>query len=168
MIQYLVRTGISYRRIGNALESAFRKLGLEKAWYSHRGSIRMSGKKLAGFLISEAEDIYVINVICFIRAFQPSDFFTAIWVPPEVKDKILEPLTSIEEELGTKPSDDDLKNVITASIEKSFNVKLKQGDMTREEKFGYEKQRSLAFRAVKKDTESKGSVFKKIKGIFFK
>ena len=158
----------AYRKVGETITEAIQNLGIKGVWYRHRGSLRIGGKKLAGFFVSEAEDIYIINMLCFTSTFHPADFFNVIWVPPEVKDKILEPLTSIEEELGRKPADDELKNVITASIEKNFNIKLKPGDMTREEKFGYEKQRSLAFRAVKKDTDSKKSVFSNIKKLFSK
>ena len=158
----------AYRKVGETITEAIQNLGIKGVWYRHRGSLRIGGKKLAGFFVSEAEDIYIINMLCFTSTFQPTDFFNVIWVPPEVKDKILEPLTSIEEELGRKATHDELKDVIAASIEKSFGVTLKPGEMTREEKFGYEKQRSLAFRAVKKESETKGSVFKKIKGIFSK
>ena len=158
----------AYRKVGETVTCAIQNLGIKGVWYRHRGSLRIGGKKLAGFFVSEAEDIYIINMLCFTSTFQPTDFFNVIWVPPEVKDKILEPLTSIEEELGRKPAHDELKKVITASIEKTFNVQLKPGEMTREEKFGYEKQRSLAFRAVKKESESKMSVFSKIKKLFSK
>lgn len=158
----------AYRKLGDTITEAIQNLGIKGVWYRHRGSLRVGGKKLAGFFVSEAEDIYIINMLCFTSTFQPTDFFNVIWVPPEVKDKILEPLTSIEEELGRKPACDELKEVIAASIEKNFNVKLKQGEMTREEKFGYEKQRSLAFRAVKKESDSKKSVFSKVKELFSK
>jgi long-chain acyl-CoA synthetase len=153
----------AYRRIGTAAESAFKKLGLQDAWYCHRGSLRMSGKKLAGFLISEVEDIYVINMICFIRPFQPADFFAAIWVPPEVKDKILEPLTSLAEELGSEPSDNAVRKEILESLENEFGVSLKEGGMTREERFGYQKQRSIAEKSVKQTSaEKKSSFFRKL------
>ncbi len=158
----------AYRKVGETITEGIRNLGIKGVWYRHRGSLRIGGKKLAGFYVSEVEEIYIINMLCFTSKFEPTDFFNVIWVPPEVKDKILEPLTSIEEELGRKPTDEELRNAITASIEKSFNVQLKQGEMTREEKFGYVKQRSLAFRAVKRSSESKKSVFSKVKGLFSK
>ncbi len=158
----------AYRRIGNAVEEAFRKLGLQEVWYSHRGSLRISGKKLAGFLISEVEDIYVINIICFIRAFQPSDFFAAIWIPPEVKDKILEPLTSLAEELGKEPADDEIRKEIIASLENEFGVTLQEGSMTREERFGYQKQRSIAEKSVKQTSAEKKSSFSFFKKMFAK
>lgn len=153
----------AYRKIGEALAEAFQKLGLKDVWYRHRGSFRVGGKKLAGFLISEVEDMYIVNTICFISQFQPSDFFTAIWVPPEVKDKILEPLTSMEEELGRRPSNEEFRDEVVKSLEKSFGIQIKEGSMTREECFGYEKQRSLAFRGVKRPASTRKSIFTKIK-----
>ena len=158
----------AYRRIGESITEGIQSLGIKGVWYRHRGSLRIGGRKLAGFFISQVEDVYIINMLCFTSKFEPTDFFNVIWVPPEVKDKILEPLTSLEEELGKKPDDEELRNAIVVSIEKGFNVVLKQGEMTREEKFGYVKQRSLVFKGVKRASESKKSVFSKVKGLFSK
>ena len=158
----------AYRKAGEAITEGVQNLGIKGVWYRHRGSLRIGGKKLAGFFVSEAEDIYIINMICFTAKFQPADFFSVLWVPPEVKDKILEPLTSLEEELGKKPDDEELRNAIVASIEKGFNVVLKKGEMTREEKFGYVKQRSLTFKGVNRASGSQKSIFGKMKGLFSK
>jgi long-chain acyl-CoA synthetase len=158
----------AYRKTGEAMAEGLLQLDLSGVWYRHRGSLRIGGKKLSGFLISEVEDAYVINVICFKGKFDASDFFAAIWIPPEVKDKILEPLTSLREELGKDFSDDELKNALVSGLEKSFNVKLSEGSMTREETFGYEKQRSLAFKGVKRPASKRKSIFKKLSGMFSK
>ncbi len=156
----------AYRKTGEAIVEGLLKLDLKGIWYRHRGSMRIGGKKLAGFLISEAEDIYVINVVCFKGRFDTTDFFAAIWVPPEVKDKILEPLTSIEEELGKDISNEEIRDAVISALEDSFKVKLSEGQMTREEKFGYQKQRSLSFKGIKRSTSEKTSIFKKIGGMF--
>ncbi len=149
----------AYHKIGKTLLDSFCEIGLKETWYRHRGSLRIYGKKLAGFLISDIEDVYIINIICFLSRFQPYDFFYAIWVPPEVKDKILEPLTSVEEELGRRPSNEEFKNIVTANLEKSFGIKLNEGGLTREEKFGYEKQRTLAFKRTVRPSSQKKSIF---------
>ncbi len=158
----------AYHAIGETISEALVSAGVKGVWYRHRGSLRIGGKKVAGFLISEAEDIYVINMICFISQFTPTDFFAALWVPPEVKDKIMEPLTSIEEELGEKLSDETLRNAVVQSLQKRFSVTLEEGAMTREEKFGYQKQRSLVFKGTGKDTPEKNSFFKRIGEMFKK
>jgi len=155
----------AYRKIGEAVNDAVIDLGVKDAWYRHRGSIRAGGKKLAGFFISEVEHIYIINILLFTGKFDPSDFFRAVWVPPEVKDKILEPLTSLQEKLGTVISDEALKDAVVKTVEKKFGVKIQSGEMTREERFGYQKQRSLAY---KKTAESGKNVFKKIHSLFSK
>jgi long-chain acyl-CoA synthetase len=140
----------AYRRMGQALLGAFHAMGLGEAWYLHRGSLRAGGRKVAGFLISEVEDMYIVNAVCFLGRFDPTDFFYALWVPPEVKDKALEPLTSAEEHLGKRPSNDAFKDAIVDALKKEFGVTVEAGAMTREERFGYAKQLALARRKTGK------------------
>ena len=157
----------AYRKIGAVLEQFFQKLGIKEAWYRHRGSVRCKGKKIGGFFISEIEDMYIVNSICFTGQFQPNDFFYAIWVPPEVKDKMLEPLTSISEELGTCPDDGQLKKIIVTCFEREFNVQINTGTMTREEQFGYEKQRNLMGKSSARGSSSNKSTLLKKITLFF-
>ncbi|MBW2038356.1 MAG: AMP-binding protein [Deltaproteobacteria bacterium] len=134
----------AYRKIGDALVQGLWELGLKEIWYKHRGSLRIGGRKLAGFYFSEIEGLYILNIICFLAPFDPSDFFSVIWVPPEVKDKVLEPLTSIQEELGRRPTDEEFREAILGALEKGFGIKLKEGTFTRDERFGYEKHKAVA------------------------
>lgn len=134
----------AYRKTGEALVQGFQELGLKGTWYKHRGSLRIGGKKLAGFYLSEIEDLYVLNMVCFLAPLKTEEFFSVIWVPPEVKDKVLEPLTSAEEEIGRRPSDEEFKGAVLGALEKQFGIQLKEGELTRDEKFGYEKQKALA------------------------
>lgn len=136
----------AYRKIGDALVQGFMELGLKEIWYKHRGSLRIGGRKLAGFYFSEIEDLFILNMVCFLAPFDPSDFFSVIWVPPEVKDKVLEPLTSIQEELGRPPTDREFRETILGALEKGLGIKLKEGALTRDEKFGYEKHKAMAKR----------------------
>ena len=136
----------AYRKIGDALVQGFMELGLKEIWYKHRGSLRIGGRKLAGFYFSEIEDLFIFNMVCFLAPFDPSDFFSVIWVPPEVKDKVLEPLTSIQEELGRPPTDREFREAILGALEKGLGIKLKEGTLTRDEKFGYEKHKAMAKR----------------------
>ncbi len=156
----------AYRKIGTAIIEGFQELNLQDVWYKHRGSIRMNGKKLAGFLISETEDIYLVNTICFTSEFKPKDFFNAISVPPEVKDKILEPLTSIEDELGKNIPFETISNVVVKSFENKFNIKIREDSLTREEQFGYQKQRSIAGKNFGASDSKKKSIFSKIRDVF--
>lgn len=136
----------AYRKIGNSLVQGFEELGLKTIWYKHRGGLRTGGGKLAGFYFSEIEDLYILNIVCFLAPFDPSDFFSAIWVPPEVKDKVLEPLTSMQEELGKRPTDREVKEAILGALEKQLGITLAEGALTRDEKLGYEKYKAMAKR----------------------
>ena len=134
------------RKIGDALVQGFRELGLKETWYKHRGSLRIGMRKLGGFYFCEIEDLFILNMVCFLAPFDPSDFFSVIWVPPEVKDKVVEPLTSIQEELGRRPTDGEFREAILGALEKGLGIKIKEGVLTRDEKFGYEKHKAMAKR----------------------
>jgi long-chain acyl-CoA synthetase len=134
----------AYQRIGDILVQGLQEMGLQEVWYKHRGSLRVGGRKLAGFYFSEIENLYILNMICFLAPFDPWDFFHVIWVPPEVKDKVIEPLTSIQEELGKRPADDEIQKTVVDALERGLGVSLQEGSLARDEIFGYEKHKSTA------------------------
>jgi long-chain acyl-CoA synthetase len=136
----------AYQRVGDVLTQGFKELGLKEVWYKHRGSLRIGGKKLAGFSFFEMMEIYILHMVCFLTPFDPSDFFSVIWVPPEVKDKILEPLTSIQDVLGRRPNDQEVRDALLSALGKGFGITFKEGGMTRDEKLGYEKYKAVAKR----------------------
>jgi long-chain acyl-CoA synthetase len=134
-----------YRKAGEALLEALRTLGAASARYVHRGSLRTgSGRKIGGFVILEAEGSYIVNAQVFAGRFEPDRFMEVLWVPPEVKDKVLEPLSSVEEETGRRPSWEEIRGAAVAALEKGFGAALSESRMTRDESFGYEKLRSQA------------------------
>ena len=134
----------AYQRIGDILVQGLQKIGIKEVWYKHRGSLRVGGRKLAGFSFSEIESLYILNVLCFLTPFDPWDFFHVIWVPPEVKDKVIEPLTSIQEERGRKPTEEEIRKVIIDALENGLGVSLQEGPLTRDELLSYEKYKSTA------------------------
>ncbi|MCK4352946.1 AMP-binding protein [candidate division WOR-3 bacterium] len=134
----------AYHKVGFLLTNVFKNFGIEDVWYKHRGSIRVRGKKIAGFLFQEIEDTIIVTIVCFLRSFIVDEFLKVIWVPPEIRDKVVEPLTSIEGETGGYPDRTEFKNAVVESIEKVFDVIIKEGKLERDELFGYQKQRSLA------------------------
>ena len=136
----------AYQRVGDILIQSFKELGLKEVWYKHRGSLRVDGKKLAGFSFLEMEDIYVLQMVCFLTPFDPSDFFSVIWIPAEVKDKVLEPLTSIQEALGRRPNDQEVRDVLLNGLRKGFGITFKESGLTRDEKLSYEKYKAVAKR----------------------
>ncbi|MFB3883975.1 MAG: AMP-binding protein [Thermodesulfobacteriota bacterium] len=133
----------AYQRVGDVLTEGFRGFGLKDVWYKHRGSLRVEGKKLAGFSFFEAGDLYVLQMICFLTPFDPSDFLSVIGIPPEIKDKVLEPLISIEEALGRRPDEGGLRSNLLGVLGKGFGVTFKEGGLTRDEKLVYEKYKAV-------------------------
>jgi len=136
----------AYHKIGNILVEVFKNLDIENVWYKHCGSLRVGGKKIAGFIFQEIEDMFVVTIICFLGKFILDDFLKVIWVPPEIKDKVIEPLTSVAEETGKKPEPAEFKDIVIKAIATEFDVDIKEGKLERDELFGYQKQRSLAFK----------------------
>ena len=133
----------AFRVVGELLIDTFKQFGVE-AWYKHRGGVRVGGKKLATILVSEVENLVVINVVAFLGPLHTDDFFRVIWVSPEVKDKVMEPMTSVEEETGTLPSIDEFKTKLLDSLRKHLGVDAEEGQLKRDELFGYEKTLALA------------------------
>jgi len=136
----------AYQKTGDILVRICADLGVKEAWYKHRGSVRVRGDKIATFVISEVEGIGLINTVLFLGPLDIRDFLRVVWVPPEIRDKVLEPLTSVEDETGKRPPWDDVKETAVRAIEQGFELEIKEGSMVRDELFGYEKLRSLAYR----------------------
>ncbi len=136
-----------YQKMGHILLQIVEGLGVKEAWYKHRGSIRVRGDKIAGFVISEVEGMALINTVVFLGPLDIRDFLRVVWVPPEIRDKVVEPLTSVEQETGKKPVWDRVRETAVLAIEQGFRVDIKEGAMVRDELFGYEKLRSLAYKA---------------------
>lgn len=134
----------TYRRVGKVLVEVFKGFGVNDAWYKHRGSVRVKGRKIANFTVSEIENLIIVNALCFLSKLETDDFFKVIWVPPEVKDKVLEPLTSVEEQTGQRPRKEEFKNVILKALKDELGVEFEEGPLKRDELFAYEKQKALA------------------------
>lgn len=134
----------AYKKVGEILVETFKKFGVVGAWYKHRGSVRVKGRKIGGFIISRLENLTIVNALCFLGNLKTDEFFKVIWIPPEVKDKVLEPLTSVEEVTGEKLDKVQFKNTLVSAFENILGIEIKEGHLKRDELFAYEKQRSLA------------------------
>ena len=137
----------AYQKMGHILLKIIEDLGVKEAWYKHRGSIRVRGEKIATFVISEVEGMALINTVVFLGPLDTRDFLRVVWVPPEIRDKVVEPLTSVQQETGERPLWDQVKETVVGAIEERFQVEIRDGSMVRDELFGYEKLRSLAYKA---------------------
>jgi long-chain acyl-CoA synthetase len=137
----------AYQKIGDILLTMMKDLGVREAWYKHRGSVRVRGDKIATFVISDVEGLVLINAVIFLGPMDTRDFLRVVWVPPEIRDKVVEPLTSVEQETGDRPPWDQVKEMAVVALEQGFQVEIKEGAMVRDELFAYEKLRSLAYKA---------------------
>ncbi|MFP4212078.1 MAG: AMP-binding protein, partial [Alkalispirochaeta sp.] len=132
--------------IGEILVNTFKQAGVEDAWYKHQGAVRAHGKKLATILVSEIENLYVVNVVAFLKDMDTDPLFKVLWVPPEIKDKAVEPTTSIESESGRTLSVEAFRDLLTAEFTRTMGITFQPGELTRDEQMAYEKNRALAGR----------------------
>jgi len=136
----------AFERVGDLLLRVVSDLGVGDAWYKHRGSLRQDGKKLATITVSEIENLAVINAVVFLDDYNLDEFFKVIWVSPEIKDKVVEPMTSVKAVTGARPSMDAFRAAVEKHTAELFGVTLEPGEFKRDEVFGYEKTRAMAYR----------------------
>jgi long-chain acyl-CoA synthetase len=136
----------AFHTIGGALVNAFKELGVTDAWYSHQGAIRASGKKLATILLSEIENLYVCNIMTWLQQMDTGPLFKVLYVPPEIKERALEPMTSIKAETGKDVSLNAFKDVLVRTLGDALDLEFEPGKLTRDELIAYEKNRALAAR----------------------
>lgn len=136
----------AFHAFGAVLVDVFKSFGVEDAWYKHQGAVRAHGKKLATILVSEIENLFAVNVVAFLSKMDPEPLFKVLWVPAEIKDKAVEPMTSIEEESGTKPTMEQFRDAVVARLSEKLDITIEAGKLTRDELMAYEKNRALAGR----------------------
>lgn len=135
----------AFRAIGAVLVETFQELGVKDAWYKHQGAVRAGGgRKLATILLSEIENLYVSNIVAFLKEMDTEPLFKVLYVPPEVKDKALEPLTSVEQEAGETATLERFRDVLLEKLSRRLEITIKPGKLTRDELMAYEKNRALA------------------------
>ena len=135
-----------YRRMGEVLLHVVRKLGVSQAWYKHRGSVRVDGNRLGGIVVQETENDYVITLSLFTDRLDVDDFLEVIWVPPEIRDRIVEPLTSVREETGTDVTHDMFREAVESALRETMKVELNRGKLTRDESFAHQRRKGLSKR----------------------
>jgi long-chain acyl-CoA synthetase len=136
----------AFYAVGELLVDTFRELGVSEAWYKHQGSIRAQGKRLAVILLREVENLYLVNVVTYLENMDAEPLFKVIYVPPEIKERALEPMTSIAEQSGTALSLEVLKDTLLGKLSQRFGADVEEGKLTRDELIAYEKNRALANR----------------------
>jgi long-chain acyl-CoA synthetase len=136
----------AFYAVGELLVDSFKELGVNEAWYKHQGSIRAQGKRLAIILLREVENLYVVNVVTYLENMDAEPLFKVIYVPPEIKERALEPMTSIGEQSGRRVTLDEFKDTLLGKLRERFGVEVEDGKLTRDEMIAYEKNRALANR----------------------
>ncbi|HSV57071.1 MAG TPA: AMP-binding protein [Magnetospirillaceae bacterium] len=136
----------AFHTIGGALVSVFKDLGVADAWYSHIGAVRANGKKLATIVLSEIENLYICNVLAWLAPMDTAPLFKVIYVPPEIKERALEPMTSVRQESGKDVAIEDFRDALLLRFGESLGVDFEPGKLTRDELIAYEKNRALVGR----------------------
>lgn len=136
----------AYRRIGEILEDTLHALGADEARYRHRGGLRVRGRKIGAFQVQSHENLYLVSAMLFLDGWDPEPFFNVIGVPPEIKDKLLEPMTSVREEAGSTPDAEAFRDALLEACQSRLGIEFEPGQLLRDERFGYEKARALAGR----------------------
>lgn len=135
----------AFRDVGEIIVQTMKSFGVD-AWYKHRGGVRVKGRKIATVLVSEIENLITVNCIIFLGPLETRDLFRVVWVSPEIKDKVLEPSTSVEEETGNRPDNQQFIDTLLEAFRQRLGISINPGTMKRDELFGYEKVLSLAVR----------------------
>jgi len=134
---------LAFKEVGEILVETLKSLGVD-AWYKHRGGVRVGGKKIATVLVSELENMILVNTIIFIGPMATDDLFKVVWVSPEIKDKVLEPSTSVLEETGRQIDPEEFAKAFINALKDKAGIETYEGQMKRDELFGYEKTISLS------------------------
>jgi long-chain acyl-CoA synthetase len=139
-------TDAAFHAIGGIIAQVCKSLGAEDAWYKHQGAVRAHGKKLATILLSEIENLLVVNIVTFLTEMDTDSLFKVVWVPPEIKDKAVEPMTSIGTESGTVPTLEQFRDALVEEMTSKLGLAFEDGKLTRDELIAYQKNRALAGR----------------------
>ncbi len=149
-VQMVMETGAfkdaddAFHLVGEALVDTFHGFGVTDAWYKHQGAVRARGKKLAVMLLREIEGLYIFNIVTYLQQMDTSPLFKVVYVPPEIRERALEPMTSIQEQTGSRPTLDEFRTRFLESLSEELGVSFGPGELTRDEVMAYEKNRALA------------------------
>jgi len=130
-----------YYRMGDILLRIVDQLGVRDAWYKHRGSIRVNSNRLGGIVVQETERDYIITLSLFVEKLNLDDFIDVIWVPPEIRDRIVDPMTSIKEETGKAITHEEFRQLAVSAVGTVLERELYYGKLTREESFAHQRRK---------------------------
>ncbi|AHC52216.1 ligase [Sulfolobus acidocaldarius SUSAZ] len=143
----------AFCQIGSAAVHAYFKLGVKGAWYDHIGDVRVGSprayRKITGFGFTTIEDILVLNMVIGAGKIDVQEMINVIKVPPEkFSDKtsknVQDYLTSVEEETGRKPSDEEVYEAFKTSLEETLRIKLEPHEFSDQAKAIFNKYKEMA------------------------
>ncbi|AOL17428.1 ligase [Sulfolobus sp. A20] len=143
----------AFCQIGSATVHAYYKLGVKGAWYDHIGDVRVGSprahKKITGFGFATVEEILILNMVIGVGKLNFEEMASVIKIPPEkFMDKtaksVQEYVTSVEEETGRKPSDEEVYDAFKSSLEETLKIKLDSHEFSDQAKDIWKKYKDIA------------------------
>ncbi|MDI6642598.1 MAG: biotin/lipoate A/B protein ligase family protein [Candidatus Hodarchaeaceae archaeon] len=126
----------SYKLICGGLVRGFEQLGL-RAEFKPVNDVQVNGKKISGSAQTRRWGSVLQHGTVLISP-DVRRMFELLKVSPEkISDKfiafVFERVTTVERELGRKPSFEDVREAMSRGFEESLGVRLFEGQLTREE-----------------------------------
>jgi lipoate-protein ligase A len=123
----------SYRLICGGLVNGFERLGLQ-AEFRPVNDVQANGKKISGSAQTRRWGSVLQHGTVLISP-DVRRMFELLKVSPEkISDKfiasVFERVTTVERELGRRPSFDEVREAMIKGFEKSFSVRLSDGELT--------------------------------------
>ncbi|WP_238842099.1 lipoate--protein ligase family protein [Sulfolobus sp. E11-6] len=143
----------AFCQIGSATVHAYYKLGVKGAWYDHIGDVRVGpprgNKKITGFGFTTISNILVLNMIIGLGRLNIDEMVKVLKIPQEkFKDKTVKGpqdyVTSVEEEIGYKPSIDEAYNAFVSSLEDTLRIKFEEYELSEEARKVRDEYRKIA------------------------
>ncbi|RLG01936.1 lipoate--protein ligase family protein [Thermococci archaeon] len=127
----------NYKYLSRPVVEVYRTLGVN-AKFRGKNDIEVNGKKIAGvgqFRSSGG----ILHTGTFLFDFDVKEMLEVIKHPIEkISDKMIksfeERVTTVKKETGKKPTIEEVMEVFKQAVEKSFGVKVYDGELTQEEK----------------------------------
>jgi len=139
----------AFRKVGEALTEGYKKLGVKDAWYRYAGDVMVGNRKITGFGFTERENFVVMQCILSLKELNFKYFEDVVILHPEkfrdkrIKD-LSEIITSVENETGRTPSNEEFKTAFTEAFQKALGVEFEEGGILDAEREIYQKWRDYA------------------------
>ena len=135
----------AFGKVGQLIVRKYQYLGVKNAWYKHIGDVRvgLGNRKIAGFGFTTVANFLAMNQIIGIGKPDLDYFIDVLRIPEEkIKDKpyktieeyLYAGMTSVEQEIGRKPSNDEVKEALIRAYDEVLGVKLVEHEFGAEDR----------------------------------